>query len=395
MGRTKKIAVADLPRPLRWRGDRGARKPVESTHMAQKHYGSLGKSHSFGVVSSSNFRAISGVMVGKLFFAMALLLTLSSCERWLMEKDPANDPLTNFESMWTTIDRKYTFFELKNIDWDAVYTTYRARISDDMTTRELYEVLADMLFELRDGHVNLITAFDISRNWRWYLDGPQNFNYTIVERYYLEPHYEITGPLYNTWLPDTIGYVYYGSFSRGVSDFHIDYVIAKYSKAKGLIIDVRNNGGGNTANVSQIVSRFISDRTLMVREQYKTGPGHNDFTEPFDRYLEPNSDSAYTKPVVVLTNRSSYSATNDFVAHIRNIPNVTLVGDTTGGGGGYPYYAELPNGWRYRFSSTATITPDGLNIETGIPPDVRVNMLPLDEINKRDNIIEAAINLLK
>ena len=62
--------------------------------------------------------------------------------------------------------------------------------------------------------------------------------------------------------------------------------------------------------------------------------------------------SAGKRKVVVLTNRHSYSATNDFVNSMRCFPNVTLVGDKTGGGSGLPFSSELPNGWGVRFSAS-------------------------------------------
>ena len=57
---------------------------------------------------------------------------------------------------------------------------------------------------------------------------------------------------------------------------------------------------------------------------------------------------------MLLINRHSYSATNDFVNAMRYFPNVTLVGDKTGGGSGLPFSSELPNGWGVRFSASPT-----------------------------------------
>jgi Peptidase family S41/Tricorn protease C1 domain len=329
-----------------------------------------------------------------IFLFISLPLLFSSCETWMLDKDPANDPETNFEMMWKTIDEKYPFFTLKNIDWQMVHDTLAPKVKPDMTTRELYDVLADMLFVLRDGHVNLITFFNISRNWNWYLNSPQNFDYSIIERNYLSSRYEITGPFTNDFM-DSVGYVYYGSFSRTVSEVHMDYILKKYENMKGLIIDVRNNGGGNTENIKTIAGRFTGKKVLVSREIYKNGPGHDDFTQPYERYLEPTGDFKWNKPVIILTNRSCFSATNDFVLYMKALPNVTIVGDTTGGGGGFPFHAELPIGWKYRFSSTQTLAPDGFNIELGIPPDVRQDNPVSDKVLGKDSILEKALGMLK
>ena len=326
------------------------------------------------------------IIIGSLF--------LFSCEKVLLEKDPANDPVTNFELLWETVDQKYAYFNLKDIDWDSVYTANRPKVHDGMSTYELYKVLSDMLYILRDGHVNLITPFDFTRNWTWYLNSPQNFNYSVIERNYLGNNYLITGPLINTVI-DSVGYIYYGSFSSGVSSSQIKFVLNNFKGLKGVIFDVRDNGGGNTMNADILASHFAKEKVLTHYEMFKTGPGHNDFSEPIPQYLEPVEDFTFDKPVVVLTNRSSYSATNDFVNKMSVLPNVTIIGDSTGGGGGYPYYAELPNGWRYRFSSTRTLNADKEHIENGITPDIKVDISRVDEANGIDSIIERALQELK
>ena len=297
--------------------------------------------------------------------------------------------------MWHTIDRKYSYFELKNIDWQTVYDTFRPKITEQSSSRELFEVLADMLFTLQDGHVNLVTSFDVTRNWNWYLKSPPNFDWNVVERHYLGENYEISGPLRNVWLPDTIGYIYYASFSNNISDAAIDYVIRKFMPAKGIIIDVRNNGGGNTLNVDKLVSRFADKSRLYGYERYKIGPGHNDFSEYYERYIEPDGDTQFTGKVVVLTNRGCFSATNLFTLQMKSLPYVTIVGDSTGGGGGFPYYAQVPNGWIYRFSSTQMFDRNKKHVELGIAPDVQEYLRAGSVLSGRDDIIEKARQIIK
>ena len=77
---------------------------------------------------------------------------------------------------------------------------------------------------------------------------------------------------------------------------------------------------------------------------------------------------------MLLINRHSYSATNDFVNAMRYFPNVTLVGDKTGGGSGLPFSSELPNGWGVRFSASPHLDADKQHIEFGIDPDEKVDI---------------------
>lgn len=329
------------------------------------------------------------------FFLTALIcLSLKSCENIFIEPDPENTAVKNFDLLWETVDKKYAFFTYKNVDWDSVYRAYRPQVYNGMSNQALFDVMDSTLFQLRDGHVNLISDFDITRYWEWYLNAPQNFDYSLLERNYLEPGYERSGPLQNKII-DSVGYIYYGSFSSSIRTVHLDYVINKFKDTKGVIIDIRNNGGGSLSNGDLLASRFADVRRPVLYEQYKNGPGHNDFTDPIEKHIGPGGPLQYTKPVVVLTNRSSYSASNDFALIMTAFPHVTLMGDTTGGGGGLPIYNELPNGWRYRFSSTFTFSPDWFNVESGIPPDVVVYMKEADRVNGEDTILEAALELLR
>jgi len=289
------------------------------------------------------------------YFPLLILFVvlLSSCEKTIWKSDPANDPATNFETLWNTVDQKYSFFEYKNIDWDSVYNIYMDKIDENTTDNELFEYCAEALFALRDGHVNIISTWDVSRNWDWMLDYPENLNMTIVERNYLGEDHWRTGALLNQVI-DSVGYIYYGSFSSGVSGEQMDILLERFKGLKGIIIDVRGNGGGNMGNAVTIAGRFTTEEYVFGSYVQKTGPGHDEFTDPVELRQKPGGEEPFTGNVVVLTNRSCYSATNDFVARMKVLDHVTIMGDKTGGGGGLPIYNELPNGWRYRFSATQT-----------------------------------------
>ena len=129
--------------------------------------------------------------------------------------------------------------------------------------------------------------------------------------------------------------------------------------------------------------------------RHKTGKGHNDFSEPYPIELEPSNSIRWQKKTVVLTNRRSYSATNDFVNQMSCLPNVTIMGDKTGGGSGMPFTSELPNGWTVRFSASPHFNADMEQIEWGIEPDIKINMDETDEAKHIDTIIEKARAFLK
>ena len=373
----------------------------------------------------------------KLPFAIVLFIALlaGSCGRWLTGKNPSNTPTTNYEYFYQLVKENYSFFAEKRVKWDSLDQVYRPLVHDKMGNDSLYTVMSEMLFSLKDGHVNLYINNDRSRNADWYLDYPANFNRGFVHRNYWGKDYQASGALINTWLPDSIGYVYYSSFRSSFSKSNLDYVLNRFANAKGLIIDVRENGGGSMRNAFRLAERFVSERTFMGTSQYKTGPGADDFSPPDSIFVKPlvdykaraeaqekkkkkedeekpeekeedkaeepttkpgrwmTADSTgmmIDKPVVVLINRHSYSATNFFASFMSNIPNVTLIGDRSGGGGGVPVSFELPNGWKFRISVTRTYLPNGYNIEEGIEPDIYQNTGPADELKGVDAIIERA-----
>jgi len=128
---------------------------------------------------------------------------------------------------------------------------------------------------------------------------------------------------------------------------------------------------------------------------HKTGKGHGDFSSLEPEYLEPSDGIRWQKPAVVLTNRQCFSATNDFVKCMKLCPQVTVLGDSTGGGSGMPFTLELPNGWSVRYSAVVYYDAQKQHTEFGIAPDVEVSLSSEDVLKQKDSLIEAARKLLR
>lgn len=327
-----------------------------------------------------------------LLIAIILSATLLSCENLFIKPDPANTPTNNFELLWREVNERYTFFDYKNIDWDASYKKYRPMVNDNMSERELFKVLAAMMNDLRDGHTNLVSDFDVSRNYSWYLDYPQNFNGTIIERNYLGNDYEITGPFRNKFITQNIAYVQYPSFLGIADSSSLNILMDKYRNTKGMIIDIRDNTGGAVVMVNTIAAHFVPNDITLGYERYKKSPDPNDFTD-FSSFYVRKAKKSYNGKVVVLTNRLVYSAANMFASVMGELPQVTLIGDQTGGGA--PFSGELLNGWTYRFSGNQLVNLQKEQIENGVKPDIKIDLLPTDEAKGKDTILEYAIGFLQ
>ncbi len=329
---------------------------------------------------------------------LALLAVVAvMCQSCVDVDEYDNTPRGNFDALWNVIDQHYCFFSYKaneyGLDWNAVRQDYSRRVDADMTSAQLFEVLGDMLAELRDGHVNLSRSADFSRYWSWYENYPSNFSDTLNRRY-LGTDYKIASGLKYRVLDDNIGYIYYESFNNPIGEGNLDQALSHLMLCRGLIVDVRNNGGGELTTAEKLAARFFDSETLVGYVQHKTGTGHDDFSDMEEQRLKPSSNVRWHKRVCVLTNRQVYSAANEFVKYMKCAPGVKIVGDRTGGGAGLPFSSSLPNGWAVRFSACPMYDRNRQSTEFGIAPDYECQLSQEDVARGVDTIIEYARRLL-
>ncbi len=308
-----------------------------------------------------------------------------------------SDKANNMEALWTIMDEHYCFFAEKEaqlgVNWDEVHERYRRNVNGKMSNYQLFEFLGNMVGELKDGHVNISASFDYARNWSWREDYPTNFSDTL-QRKYLGTEYGISSGLSYRILDDNVGYIYVGSFADSFGEGNIDDVLFGLASCNGLIIDVRCNGGGQLTEAQRLASRFCNTRTFVGYMSHKTGPGRQDFSAKEEQWIEPSAKIRWQKKVCVLSNRSVYSAANEFVKYVKACGH-TIVGDNTGGGSGMPFSAELPNGWSVRFSACPMYDVNGICTEEGIAPDVKVDISDEDFAKGKDTIIETARKMLR
>lgn len=308
-----------------------------------------------------------------------------------------NNPRGNFEALWRIIDEHYCFFDYKQqeygLDWHAVYNKYAPQFDDQMTEEQTFEVLTNMLGELKDGHVNLYAPFDVGRDWSWKEDYPSHFSENVL-KLYLGKDYKIAAGMKYRILNDNVAYLRCATFVNDFGAGNLDRILLYFAPCNGLIIDLRENGGGMVTSAETLAARFTNEEVLVGYMQHKTGRGHNDFSPHRRQILKPSKGLRWQKRVVVLTNRGVYSAANEFVKYMKCLPQVTIVGDRTGGGAGLPFSSELPNGWIVRFSACPMYDRDGKDTEFGIAPTHQVGMKPTDQARGRDTLIEYARKLL-
>ena len=152
---------------------------------------------------------------------------------------------------------------------------------------------------------------------------------------------------------------------------------------------MRHNGGGE-AYIRDFVTKRFLDSPLMTPGSYRYGV----FQEGI--LLEPSAPFFFKNDVVVLTNGVSFSATELFARDMQTIDRVTIVGDTTGGGGASVQSYPLPHGAEIKLTYRNYLRYDLKPLEwNGAEPDVVIPQNAFDIENGVDKQLEYAIELLK
>lgn len=307
---------------------------------------------------------------------------------------PRSAYVDQFDTLWTRFNDVYPSFAYKHVDWKAQRDRFRPRAARARTQDELVAVLRDMLAPLRDLHVWLVdprgmvvptyqpgTLANFDRS-RWesalrganYLARPGGIGDGVVGGY---------------------AYIFLGSWRAPVDIDALDALLARARDAQGLIIDVRTNAGGSDQTALAFASRFTLRSFPASYVEIRTDPRVTDVEMPLTRSISPRGPFQFTKPVVVISGRGGLSATESFVAAMRVMPQVTVIGDTTGGASGNPGTFALGNGWQFTVPRWLEFGPDRNPIEwRGVAPQITMSWNPSEYDSKRDPLIDAAVGLL-
>ncbi|MGL5837849.1 MAG: S41 family peptidase [Sphingorhabdus sp.] len=329
----------------------------------------------------------------------------------------SKDPARNFDVFWQLFYENYKFFDLYKVDWQAVYRAQRAKITSETTEEQLWSIMAESLRDVKDGHVGLL-RMDGDKEITWSAGRDSSYFRALekmaaagkmpkdvmaagrdeqdvwlekqvpdyVKKTVLKGKFDTAFNDKLIWgsLPGNIGYV--SLTSMGVTedegDLPPDVELARLHKAmdeqimplmrkqKGVIIDVRFNGGGWDSTALGFASRFSANpKCVAFTKQPPAGKMHAPKQNIYAG--DPGAAGPFDKPVVVLTSPESASATEIFLMAARVQPNTRLVGETSEGilSDGWPAY--LPNGWMVDLSNEVYIAADGVNYEgKGIPADI-------------------------
>lgn len=294
-----------------------------------------------------------------------------------------------FDRVWSDVDLHYSFFGVKQINWDSLRAEYRPEAVTAQSAEEISAILQDLLGELHDAHV-LFNGYPVGIVA--HVTGPDPTipygRYTTFDAGFP------SGVSYGT-AGATVGYLAIASFEGTNWLADVDSALGALAFAHAIIVDVRNNPGGFLENAIGVASRFADRTTTVALVRYRNGPGHSDFTPPIAQEVVPAGAHRFLGRVYLLTSRSTISAAELFVLSMQALGRTTVVGDTTAGQAGSPLARELQNGWTYQFPESIELTTAGAAFENiGLPPDLYVpNNTDLQHAQRVDVALARAIAL--
>lgn len=334
-------------------------------------------------------------LIKNIRYIASIIIIVAGCKKYEFSENN-NSPVEVFESFSHEVDNNFSFFSYINLNWDSVHEIYKTKVSNTMSQKDLLNVLGEMIILLKDAHSEINSPYGNMYYTGWYTNHPINVipNISNYFDFYSIANDTIQfGKIKNA----NLGYIKITTFGGNDSDSYtiIDKILNQFKNTDGLIIDVRKNGGGYSSYSKLIAGRFTDSTRVAVKYRFRNGANHNDFTNWMNDYITPDNYT-YKKPVVILTNRLSASATEWFVCFMKMLPQVKTVGDTTCGVSGQPIYRELSNGWMLRISNSQSMLPSGKDYQyTGLYPDFPVWISNEQYQQRIDAILEKAIEILQ
>jgi carboxyl-terminal processing protease len=349
------------------------------------------------------------------YYSRLLIFVLLTLSFYACSKDPelesvkpstfADTPEGNYEAFWHGVNRNYAFFNYDPTDWNKMYHTMKVRVNASTTEAQLLDIYSEMMAKLIDNHRTIHNSADsvIYSHFRAY-PYPRTLNLNNIKKNYAKIFQVEHG-----------GRIGYGAINNDIlwvwrNDMKLDQQkldsVMQLRDWKGVIIDLRGNGGGFFKEVNKVVSTFSPNdflygykRYLISNDQFSLGP----FIGQYITRENKAGKALYQKSVVVLTDRWTGSAAEHTAIAMKLLPNVMVVGDTTAGALGsvntkpdISYYGgafALPNGWWVRLANEVFYAGPGKTMleGKGVAPDVRVVNTPEEIAQGRDKMLEEAI----
>lgn len=374
-----------------------------------------------------------------------------SCANNLLATDGSYefDALEMWDFYTQIFSEYYLNFDLNNVNWEQVIAEAGQNLHNGSTESELFLAMAETLVPLADIHnsiqspsgdqfnpftkptltYKLIQEFaqanglpfpleeqyltpEILNQLEAYVVGNYEYQWELITEYASQPSDIKTAADGKVrWFKNAgLGYLFIGSMTeyadsnslseleyvtQSIENAHqaINQALSDFDDINGLIIDVRTNGGGHDFVTLSIASHFTDEAFHAYSKQARHGNGR---TPLIDVELAPYDGLRFTGPTVLLTSANTVSSGELFTLVLRELPQVTVVGEVTQGALSDILQWTLPNGFEVGLSNEYYLSADGQWYEkTGVPVDVNVPFFTLEQrVAGIDAGIEASIEIL-
>jgi carboxyl-terminal processing protease len=357
--------------------------------------------------------------------AIFILFYLSSCRKDLKNVETPENYIGNsfsdvFEAFWNGMNNNYVFWSIDTTNWDNMYKIYKPifagldinKTADVQNSVQYFRAMTDGLI---DSHYNLSFGAPIAdssispaydRKLRAGILRPAYVFYNYDARYYLDSPYVygrdsinlLDGVDTTEAIAGTIGgkvlYLGFNQFNlknsytgadngvKHVLQFFLNCLHNPPAGFKGVIIDVRGNGGGDISDLNFLVGNLITNKLAIGYTRYKSADGRLDYTPWAPAIVTPQAGSAnVTVPIVVLADIWTVSMAELTTMAIHTLPNGHIVGERTWGANGPLTNNEILNGgqftaanfvYAYTSSSMFKYIDGNIYEGKGFPPDYSV-----------------------
>jgi C-terminal processing protease CtpA/Prc len=208
------------------------------------------------------------------------------------------------------------------------------------------------------------------------------FEHSISNSMLDEKHYGSMSLFDFKIIDDNIGLLKISSFWDNNYFEQFDSIYEKLTGIDALIIDIRENLGGNSNNSAYILSHLTSEKFKMSDWSSPLYiPAHASWDYSKEWYSRKSYDyypvqdkTIFSKPVVLLINEGTFSAAEDFCVGFRNMGRGLIIGTPSAGSTGNSIRFDLPRGGKLQICTKKDTYPDGTEfVGVGIIPDIEVN----------------------
>jgi hypothetical protein len=297
-----------------------------------------------------------------------------------------------FDQLWNAFDQDYAMFVLRpEVDWNKLRDQYRPKAFASQSAGEFARACAQMLQPLRDLHIWLTVGGQTMPVF----NRPRSANSNPFAHALLLGAVQGRGAMRWAVAANQVGYIVIDGWNDATALAQFDRALEQMRNTRGLIVDVRLNGGGSENLAMEVAGRFIDKEFVYGYDRVRNGSSHTNLTEKRARTLGPRGPWRYNRPVILLIGQKCMSSNESFVGMMTGDPDLLTMGDHTCGSSGNPENIKLPMNMTVSVPRWIDYLPDGTVLdEHGFQPQIQFDPQPGAFDGDRDDLLSAALQRL-